>query len=64
MQQAVCILSHEEKALLELWQIRTGLDQTNQIFQIRTRLDSIFSDQDWSLTEKSHSLLISAGLVC
>jgi len=28
--------------------------------QIRTGLDSIFSDQDWTRTEKFHSLLISA----
>jgi len=44
------------------WQIRTGSDQWfSKIWRIRTGSDSILSDQDWTWTEKFHSLLISAG---
>jgi len=41
--------------------IRTGSDWWfSEILRIRTGSDSILSDQDWTRTEKFHSLLISA----
>jgi len=41
--------------------IRTGSDWWfSKILWIRTGLDSVFADQDWTRTEKFHSPLISA----
>jgi len=43
------------------WRIRTASDWWfSKILRIRTGLDSILSDQDWTRTEKFHSLLISS----
>jgi len=49
------------KYMILCWRIRTGSDWWfSKILGIRTGSDSTFADQDWTRTEKFHSLLISA----
>jgi len=42
------------------WRIRIGSDWWfSKLLRIRSGSDSILSDQEWTRTEKFHSLLIS-----
>ena len=52
---------HKIRYMVLYGRIRTGLDWWfSKILRIRTGSDSTFGDQDWTQTEKFHSLLISA----